>query len=121
MRSSVPGIDTLAIDAAGRPRQGFESLGRDRLPAADARAEGSRIEAGEGFIDQDQLLIGAVAQGQIALLGEDLAGRRGLRPVGHLPGRDDGLAKFLHEARPFDLEGLADGFAARCHDRMVRG
>ena len=68
-------------------------------------------------------MVGPVAQGEVALLGEDLAGRRGLRAVGHLPGRDDRLADLRHEARPLGEQGGARGdLGRRCvHRRMLPG
>ena len=71
---------------------------RDRPAAADARPEGPGVEPGERLVDEDQLVVGPVAQGEVALLGEDLAGRRGLRAVGHLAGRDDRLADLVEQA-----------------------
>ena len=53
-------------------------------------------------------LLGTVAQGEVALLGEDLAGRRGLRAVGHLAGRHDRLADLVEQARALGEEGAAE-------------
>ena len=90
--------EALAVDAAGRPRQRLEPIGADRPAAADARPERPGLEPGERLLDEDQLLVGPVAQGQVALLGEDLAGGRGLRAVGHLAGRHDRLADLGEQA-----------------------
>ena len=108
MPSSLAGGETLAIDAASGPRQHLEALRRDRSAAPDARPERARVESREGFVDQHQLMVGTVAQGEVPLLGEDLAGRRCLRAIGHLAGRDDGLPDLLDEPGALGDEGRAD-------------
>ena len=85
------------IAAPGRSRSGTRCNGPPRAgpraaPAAIGRPQRRqrrtcRLESGEGRLDQLELLHGPVAQGEIALLLEDLAGRGGLRAVGHLARR----------------------------------
>ena len=66
-------------------------------------------------------MVGTVAQRQVALLGEDLAGRGRLRAVGHLVGRDDGLLAFAVQTRTFLQQGRADDVRVMgLHPAMVR-
>ena len=65
------------------------------------------LESREGRLDELELLFGAVAQGEVALLLEHLAGRGGLRAVGHLAGRLDDLAQFSDQASALGVEGGA--------------
>ena len=97
----------LAVDAAGGPRQRLEPSARDRPAAADARPERPGLEPGERLLDEGQLLVGPVAQGEVALLREDLAGGGGLRAVGHLAGRHDRLADLGEEAVALGEQGSA--------------
>jgi YHS domain-containing protein len=55
-------------------------------------------------------MVCTVAQREVALLGEDLAGGRGLRPVRHLAGGHDRLADLLDEPGALGDEGCADRF-----------
>ena len=73
----------------GRPRQGVEPLGGDRAAAAGAIPVRPVVEPLDGGIDRSKLLFVAVAQGQVTLLLEDLAGGRGLRSVRHRIWRHD--------------------------------
>ena len=113
--SAFPRREALAVDAARGPGQRLEAFGRDRLPASNARSEGPGIEPRERLVHEHELLIGAIAQGEVALLGEDLAGRRGLRPVRHLAGRDDRLADLLEQAGPLGEKRRADGREVGVH------
>ena len=79
--------EALAVDAVGGPWEGLQAVRRDRLAAAQAGAVGPGIEPGERRLDELELLGRPVAQGQVALLLEDLGGRRGLGAVRHLAGR----------------------------------
>jgi hypothetical protein len=63
---------------SGLPTAGLEPFRCDRLAAADARPERAVVESRQRLVHQYQLMVGAVAQGEVALLREDLAGRRGL-------------------------------------------
>ncbi len=103
------GGEALAIDAAGRPWQGLEALGGDLGAASKACSVGPRVEPVEGLVDQHQLVVGPVAQRQVALLRKDLAGRGGLRAVGHLLGRDDRLLALPEDAGALRLEGRTGG------------
>src|SRR6478735_1082227 len=118
--SSVAGGQPLAVDAAGGPRQGPEAFRGDRLAASDAHSERAVVEPGERLVDQHQLLVGTIPQGEVALLREDLAGGRGLRAVRHLARGDDGLADLLEQAGALGLEGGTDGVKiGRFHRPMV--
>ena len=120
MPSSLARAETLAIDAASGPRERLEALGCDRLPAADARPERAGVEPRERLVDERQLMVGTVAQREVPLLGEDLAGRRGLRAVRHLAGRDDRLPDLLDQPGALGEEGRADRFeVGGIHASMV--
>ncbi len=104
----------LARDAVGRPRQGLEALGGDRFAAAEAGAVRPVVEPPERRVDQLEMLLRTFPQGQIALLLEDLAGRRGLRSVRHLTGRLDLLTELGEQAAAFGLERGADRGGVDC-------
>jgi YHS domain-containing protein len=119
--SSLAVGEPLAVDAAGRPGKGLEALCGDRLAAADARPEGAVVESIDRGLDERELLVGPVAQGKVALLREDLAGRRGLRAIGHLVGRNDGGTAFLDQTGTLGEQGRAEGLEIEGrHGRMVR-
>jgi YHS domain-containing protein len=107
--SSFTGGEPLAFDATGGPRESFQSLGCDRVPTADACAERAGVEPNERLVDEHQLVVGTVAQREVPLLGEHLAGRRGLRSVGHLAWRDDRLADLVEQPVTFGFESRANG------------
>ena len=81
--------------AQGRASSRSGAIGRPHRTHVPNVPSSSRARAS---VDELQLLVGPVAQRQVALLGEDLARGGGLRAVGHLAGRDDGLADLLDEA-----------------------
>ena len=93
----------------GDPRDRLEALRGDRPAAAPARAVRARVQALERLLDLAELGALAVAQGEVALLLEDLARRGGLRAVGHLARALDRLAELDAQARRLRLEGGADG------------
>ena len=101
----------------GCPWQRLEPAWGDRLAAAQARAERAVVESSQGRIHQRQLGDRPVAQGQVALLLEDLGRGGGLRSVRHLAGGDDGFAEFRGEAVVFGGEGRPDGGEARVTHR----
>ena len=103
------GGEPLAIDTSGGPRECFQPLGCDRVAAADARAERAGVEPSERLAHEHQLVVGTVSQGEVSLLGEYLAGGRGLRSVGHLARRDDGLADLVEQPVTFGFESRANG------------
>jgi hypothetical protein len=74
----LPVGETLAFDAMRCPRQRLEPPRRDRPATPHTRAVRPRAHACEGLIDKPELVIGPVAERQVALLREDLAGRGGL-------------------------------------------
>ena len=61
--------------AHGRASSRSGAIGR---PHRTHRPEGPGVEPGERLVDELELAFGAVAQGEVTLLGEDLARRRGL-------------------------------------------
>ena len=71
---------------------------RDRLAAADAGAVGAGVERTQRDFDATELEPRSVAQREVALLLEDMAGRRGLRAVRHLARALDRLPELLEEA-----------------------
>ena len=73
----------------GRPGDRVEPFRRDRAPASDAVAERALIESLKRGLDLLEVLLIPIAKGEIALLLEDLAGRRRLGPVSHRVGRND--------------------------------
>lgn len=91
----------------GGPRERLEALGGDRLAAAEACPEGAVVESLERGIDQLQVLLRAIAQREVALLLEDLAGGGRLRPVRHLTGRLDLFAELAEQASALRLERSA--------------
>jgi YHS domain-containing protein len=105
----------------GDPGQCLEPARRDRSTAAEACAIRAGIQAGEGCIDQLELLDRPIAQREITLLRKDLAGRGRLRSVRHLPGCDDRLTEFRHEALTISLERIAGRGSIRgVHRRTLR-
>src|SRR5439155_22848482 len=72
------------VDAVLRPGQGFQSLGGDRLAAADARPKPAVVDARQGRLHESQLVLGTTPQGEVALLLEHVRGGGGLGAVGHL-------------------------------------
>jgi YHS domain-containing protein len=73
------------------PRQCLQARLGDGSATPQAGAERPGVESGERRIDQVELDVRPVAEGEVALLREDLAGGGSLRAVGHLPGRLDRL------------------------------
>lgn len=103
------------------PRQGGQALRCDRAAATQAGAVGAGVQPREGRLDEGQLVLRTIAQREIALLGKDLAGRRSLGAVGHLPGRDDRLAELVDQPSPLSLERFAnDGQIRGVHRGTVR-
>jgi len=79
------------------------------------------ITPDEGRVDQRELGVGAITEREVALLREHLAGRRGLRPVGHLIGRHDRLFAIAQQLGPLREECRADGVEVEgLHPVMVR-
>ena len=95
----------LALDAVGHPRQRLEPARSDGLAAAETPAIRAVGHSGKRGFDEPELLGGLVAQREVALLGEDLTGRGGLRSVGHLAGRLDGLAQLGEQSIAFGFQG----------------
>lgn len=87
------------------PGKGIQTLRRDGLAAAQAGPVRPLIEPCQGGIDELELLGRPIAQGEIALLGEHLAGRGGLGSIGHLAGRIDRLAELVEEPSSLGIEG----------------
>ena len=110
----------MTVDAVGRPGQRVEPLRSDRAAAANAGAVCPVVEPGESRVDRGEMLLVALAQGQVALLLEDLAGGGRLRPVGHRVRRDDPLGDSGSEPGALDKEGgprvLEEWIG---HDRIV--
>ena len=104
----------------GCPRERLEPRCRDGATAANALPERAIVQPAECRLDLGQVLDGTVAKGEVTLLLEDLAGRRGLRPVGHLVGRLDGLADFLPESIAFDPKLRAERPEIVIHRVTVR-
>jgi YHS domain-containing protein len=105
----------------GRPGECLEPLGRNRSSAALARAECPGVDSLEGCVDQLELLDRPVAEGEVALLLEHLAGRRGLGPVRHRLWRRDRFGHLAIEARPFGEQSDAGCFEVEGgHGRIVR-
>ena len=100
--------EALAVDAASRPRQRLKPAGGDLAATPNARSEAARIETGKCLLDEGQLLLRAIPEGEITLLGEDLAGGRGLRSIRHLAGRYDGLADLVEQAPTLSQKRGAD-------------
>ena len=92
--------------------QGLQPCRGDRLPQrthvpyvpASSRARAASTSSSCGR---------SIAEGQVALLLEDLAGRRGLRAIRHLPGRDDRLAELGQEAVRVRPERLVRAASSR--------
>jgi YHS domain-containing protein len=105
----------------GGPRERLEALSGDRLAAAEACPERAIVKPLEGGIDQLEVLLRAIAQCQVALLLEDLAGGGRLRSVCHLTGRLDRLAELGQKAGALRIERGADrsGIVGR-HRATVR-
>lgn len=104
----------------GRPRERLEPLRRDPATAANAFSERAGLQPAECRIDLGQVLDGPVAKGEVALLLKDLAGGGGLRPVGHLLGRLDGLPDLLPESIAFDPQLGAERLDIVVHRVTVR-
>ena len=90
----------------GRPGEGVEPLRGDRAAASHAAAVRSVVEPGDGRLDEREVLGVVVAQGEVALLLEDLARGRRLRPVRHWARRDDRLGDLGADALALGDEGL---------------
>ena len=67
-----------------------------------AGAERAVVDPGESLVHEDELMLGPITQREVALLGEDLAGRRRLRAVGHLFWRDDRLVAIPEQPLTLD-------------------
>src|SRR3954454_8284552 len=104
--------EALAVDTTCGPRQRLEPVGGDRVPAPDAPAERSGVETRQSLVDKRELALGAVPQGKIALLGEDLACSRRLGAVGHLARRDDRFADLVEQPGTLVEERGADRICA---------
>jgi xanthine dehydrogenase accessory factor len=85
----------------GGPWDRLESLRGDRSAAPDAGPERALVEPPERIFDLGEVLRVAIAEREVALLLEDLAGRGGLRSVGHRVRRDDRGRQLL--AKPVTL------------------
>jgi YHS domain-containing protein len=95
----LPSVDCrLAVDAVGGPRQRFETRGRNLAATPDAHAERALVESSKRRVDLLEVLDRAFAQGEVALLFEDLACGRRLRAIGHLVGHLDGFTDLLGKA-----------------------
>ena len=103
----------------GRPGQGLEPLRGDAAAAPDARPERPVVEPGEGGVDRREVLLVLVAQGEVALLLEDLTGGRGLGAIGHRVRRDDALREPGEQARAFGQEGGASVRRGRGHGGWI--
>ncbi len=91
--------------AHGRASRRSGAIGRPQRTHVPNVPSSSRARAS---VTQRQLPVGPVAQGEVALLREDLAGRGCLRAVGHLAGRHDGLADLLDETDALVEQGAPD-------------
>jgi YHS domain-containing protein len=96
------------------PGKCIQTLGRDGLTAAQAGPVRPGIEPCQGGIHELELLGRPIAEGEVALLGEHLAGRRRLGSIGHLAGRIDRLAELVEEPSPLGIEG-----GTRSRQRLV--
>src|SRR2546425_3302313 len=111
--------EPCAVDAMLGPGQSLQAFGSDRLAASQAAPERPGVEADKRRVHEGELLLGTVAEGEIALLLEDVARRRRLRPVRHLARRLDRRSQFLAEAgtlgfeRPSPVDRRARAFRAR--------
>ena len=94
----------MAAPRAARRRSAGRS-GRTRRTCPHRAGRGPRRRS-------SSCCVGPLAQGQVALLLEDLAGRRGLRPVGHLARARDRLADLLERAARARRAGRACGSAS---------
>ena len=115
-------VDASGNRCSGRPTAAPRGVRRRSACRTEAGPERAGVEPGQRRLDELELLVGAVAQGEVALLGEDLAGRGGLRPVGHLAGRDDRLAELRERggrARPSSAARTRPRSMASI-ERMVR-
>lgn len=79
------------------------------------------IQAGERGVDLGELRPGMVAEGEVALLLEDVGRRRGLRAVRHLAGSFDRLAELLEQSSPLrhELAALRLEVETAIHGRML--
>ena len=84
---------------SGRPRAAPRAGPPGSACRTQARPVRPGVEPGERGVDELEMLRRPVAQGEVALLLEDLARGGGLRAVGHLPGRLDRLRDLGEEAR----------------------
>jgi YHS domain-containing protein len=110
LSSPLPVGQALAFDAVRSPGKDLEPPARDLLATPDAYPICASGDPRQGLVDEPQLVIGAIVEGKIALLGEDLAGGSGLRAIGHLAGRDDRLSEILDEASALGVKGSSGGF-----------
>lgn len=75
----------------GGPGQRLEPCRCDRLAAPDASTEGSVVEPPQSGINLGEVLQRSIAQGEVSLLFEHLAGCGSLGAIRHLVGCLDGL------------------------------
>src|SRR5512133_452770 len=78
-RESAPLLEPLALDALRRPRQGLEPVGCDGLPAPLAGSVGAGVDPGQRAVDRLQQMLRVVADRELHLAVERLAGA-----VGHV-------------------------------------
>ena len=108
---------SMQVAAHGSASSRAAAIGFPQRTHAPNDPSSSRASA---VLDERELRGRPVAEGEVALLLEDLAGRRGLRAVGHLPGRDDRLADLRREARALGEQGGARGVVVGgSHRRML--
>jgi YHS domain-containing protein len=91
----------------GGPRERLEALLADRAAALDARAVGSIIQAPDRGHHVGEMTVVSVAQGEVALLLEDLACGGRLRAVRHRARGDDASRDLAAEAITLDQQGSA--------------
>ena len=110
----VTGRPSERSRCTGRPWDRLEAAGCDRLAAAPARAVRAVVQRAKRGVDPGELAARALAEGEVALLLEDLARRRGLRAVRHLLGVFDRLAELDEQAAR-----SASSVGARQRDRLA--
>src|SRR5487761_2561300 len=93
-----------AGDARRRPGDQLLALARDLGAAGLADRVRPRGEACQRVVNRVEPALGLFAQRQVALLGEDVGGRRSLRAVGHLPRRLDLLSELRAQGQADLLE-----------------
>src|SRR5487761_1977196 len=98
-----PGV-AAAGDARRRPGDQLLALARDLGAAGLADPVRPRGEACQRVVNRVEPALGLLAQRQVALLGEDVGGRRSLRAVGHLPRRLDLLSELRAQGQADLLE-----------------